>query len=201
MIISAIATLSITLTKESKTTRPLTPLLPPATGSSMGATTRRAICFLMERTTIFMMRKAAFCATQQASTGGDMTGYLYAPDGFRLAKSTLTSFSCDMNKNRVLTANGPVFTNLYTVGPDGEQLGEIGQAITRTICTTMCFWEGKLLGTYTGSTYAESNWHFALNDWLGTKQRQIVTSAGAPSTSFFSGPFGDYLSQNGSGPI
>jgi RHS repeat-associated protein len=32
-----------------------------------------------------------------------------------------------------------------------------------------------------------------------TTKRQITTYAGAPSTSFFSGPFGDYLSQNGPG--
>jgi RHS repeat-associated protein len=140
------------------------------------------------------------CAVQQATTGGEVIGYLYSPEGTRLGKGNITqTFSCDMTKNGMLTANVPVLTNLYTVGPDGEQLEEVGTANNYNYLHFNVFWEGKLLGTYTGSTYAESNWHFALNDWVGTK-RQVTTSAGVPSTSFFSGPFGDYLSQNGSGP-
>jgi RHS repeat-associated protein len=59
------------------------------------------------------------CAVQQASSGGGIIGYFYSPDGTRLAKGTLTSFSCD------LTQNGAALTNLYTVGPSGEQIQEI----------------------------------------------------------------------------
>jgi RHS repeat-associated protein len=140
------------------------------------------------------------CAVQKASTGGGMIGYVYAPDGTRLGKGTITkTFTCDLTKNGMLTANVLALASLYTVGPDGEQLEEVAPGNNYNYLHFNVFWEGKLLGTYTGSTYAESNWHFALNDWLGSK-RQITTSAGVPSTSFFSGPFGDYLSQNGSGP-
>src|SRR6202022_3531725 len=57
------------------------------------------------------------------------------------------------------------------------------------------FWEGKVLGSYSGTTGAETNWHFALNDWVGTK-RVITNSAGAYSNSFFSGPFGDFKTPN-----
>ncbi len=131
------------------------------------------------------------CAVQQAATGGGLIGYLYAPDGYRLAKSNLTSFTCDMTKNGMLTANGLSFTSLDVVGPQGEQLEEIGPANNYGYQHLNVFWEGKLLGTYTGSTYAQSNWSFALNDWLGTK-RQVTTSAGIPASSFPNGPFGDY---------
>ncbi|HEV2273370.1 MAG TPA: RHS repeat-associated core domain-containing protein, partial [Acidobacteriaceae bacterium] len=60
------------------------------------------------------------------------------------------------------------------------------------------FLEGKLLATFTGSDYLASNWHYALNDWVGTK-RVVANSDGSISSSFWSGPFGDLQSQNGSG--
>jgi len=133
------------------------------------------------------------CAVQQAAAGGGIIGYLYAPDGYRLGKTfDLASFTCDMTKNGMLTSNGLAFTSLYTVGPEGEQMEEIGSGNNYSYQHFNVFWEGKLLATYTGSTYAETNWNFALNDWLGTK-RQVTTSAGLLASSFPSGPFGDYL--------
>jgi RHS repeat-associated protein len=47
-------------------------------------------------------------------------------------------------------------------------------------------------------TADQSNWHFALNDWVGTK-RVTTKSDGTKWTSIFSGPFGDYQSQTGPG--
>jgi RHS repeat-associated protein len=136
------------------------------------------------------------CAVQQATTGGDMIGYVYAADGPRLGKGNLTSFSCDVTKNGLLTANGLALSNAYMVGPQGERLEETDANFNGVHYNV--FWEGKLLGTFTGTTYAQSNWHFALNDWVGTK-RELTTSTGAPWTSLSSGPFGDYASQTGSG--
>ena len=39
----------------------------------------------------------------------------------------------------------------------------------------MCSGEGKLLATFNGTTYDQSNWHYALNDWVGTK-REVTNS-------------------------
>jgi RHS repeat-associated protein len=139
------------------------------------------------------------CAVQQIATGGggSVTGYLYAPDEARMGKNVnLTSFSCDMTKNGMLTPNGLVLTNLYTVGPQGEQLEETDGS--SNLIHFNVFWEGKVLGSYSGATYAQTNWHFALNDWVGTK-RVITNSVGGYSTSFFNGPFGDFQTQSGSG--
>jgi RHS repeat-associated protein len=135
------------------------------------------------------------CAVKQLS-GGDSIGYVYAANGPRLGRGNLTTFSCDVTKNGLLTANGLALTNAYMVGPQGERLEETDGNFNMLHYNV--FWEGKLLGTFTGTTYVQSNWHFALNDWLGTK-REITTSAGAPWTSLSSGPFGDYVSQTGSG--
>ena len=139
------------------------------------------------------------CAVQEIATGGggSVTGYLYAPDGARMGKNVnLTSFSCDMTKNGMLTPNGLVLTNLDTVGPQGEQLEETDGG--SNLIHFNVFWEGKVLGSYSGATYAQTNWHFALNDWVGTK-RVITNSDGGYSSSFFNGPFGDFQIQFGSG--
>ena len=138
------------------------------------------------------------CAVQQiaAGGGGSLIGYLYAPDGTRLGKANLTSFSCDMTQNGMLTANGPVLTNFYTVGPQGEQLLETDGNFNLTHFNV--FWEGKVLGSYSGTPYADSNWHFALHDWVGTK-RVITNSDGTYSASFFNGPFGDFQTPSGNG--
>jgi hypothetical protein len=91
------------------------------------------------------------CAVQQIVTGG-VIGYLYGPNGTRLGKNVnLASFSCDMTKNGMLTANGPVLTNLYTVGADGEQLEEVGTANNYNYLHFNVFWQGKLLGTFQGN--------------------------------------------------
>jgi RHS repeat-associated protein len=135
------------------------------------------------------------CAVKQL-TSGDLIGYVYAANGPLLGRGNLTTFSCDVTKNGLLTANGLALTNAYMVGPEGERLEEMNANFDMLHYNV--FWEGKLLGTFTGTTYAQSNWHFALHDWVGTK-REITTSTGAPWTSLSSGPFGDYASQTGSG--
>ena len=90
------------------------------------------------------------CAVQQiaAGSGGSLIGYLYAPDGTRLGKSNLTSFSCDMTQNGMLTANGPALTNFYAVGPQGEQFLETDGNFNLKHFNV--FWEGKVLGSYSG---------------------------------------------------
>jgi RHS repeat-associated protein len=136
------------------------------------------------------------CAVQQTSTGGDMIGYMYGANGARLGKGALTNFTCDLTQNGMLTANGIALTTGYDSGLQGEQLEETDGNFNMQHYNVL--WEGKLLGTFTGTTYDQSNWHFALNDWLGTK-RYLANSDGTPSATFFTGPFGDYQSQNGTG--
>jgi RHS repeat-associated protein len=136
------------------------------------------------------------CAVQQIVAGG-VIGYLYAPNGTRLGKNeNLTSFSCDMTKNGMLTANGIALTTAYDSGLQGEQLEVTDGQFNLQQYNIM--WQGKLLGTFQGATYAQSDWHFAVNDWLGTK-RVITNSDGSYSTSFYSGPFGDFQTQFGAG--
>ena len=122
------------------------------------------------------------CAVQQ-TVSGDMYGYVYAANGVRLVKGSLTSFSCDV------TTNGISLTSAYVAGPQGEDLEEVDQNFNMLHYNV--FWEGKLLGTFVGTTYDQSNWGFALNDWLGTK-REVTKSDGTCLSSFFNGPFSDY---------
>ena len=70
------------------------------------------------------------CAVQQASTGGGLIGYVYAPNGPRLAKGTLSTFSCD------LTQNGFAPAAYYVVGPQGggNGRGEWGSQRTALQC-------------------------------------------------------------------
>jgi hypothetical protein len=137
------------------------------------------------------------CAVQQIFSGS-LIGYVYAANGPRLGKGNLTSFTCDVTKNGLLIANGLALTNAYMVGPQGERLEEVNGNFS--LLHYNVFWEGRLLGTFSGTTYAQSNWHFALNDWLGTK-RATTNYDGTPSTLISSGPFGDYQSQTGTGTL
>ena len=52
---------------------------------------------------------------------GTMTGYLYDADGTRVAKGSLSRFTCDLNPGDS-TFNGFQFTENYVLGPDGEEL-------------------------------------------------------------------------------
>ena len=112
-----------------------------------------------------------------------------------MGEGTPSPFSCDFTKNGMRTANGLALTSGYLVVPNGELLEEMDGNFNLKHFNV--FWEGKVLGTFAGTTPTQANWSFALNDWLGTKQQ--ITNSGANTTSFSSGPFGDYLSQYGSG--
>jgi RHS repeat-associated protein len=135
------------------------------------------------------------CAVQPLPPLTGTFGYFYAANGPLLALGNLTSFTCDLTKNGILTGGGSL-TNVYMAGPQGERLIETDGSFNLKHYNV--FWEGKLLGTFTGATDVQTNWHFALNDWLGTK-RVTTTSAGAPWTSIISAPFGDFQSQTGPG--
>jgi RHS repeat-associated protein len=136
------------------------------------------------------------CAVQQTPPLTGTYGYVYAANGPLLGVGSLSSFTCDLTKNGLLTANGLALTNAYMAGPQGERLIEVNGGFN--LLHYNVFWEGKLLGTFSGTTAVQTNWHFSLNDWVGTK-RVTTTPAGVPWAYVFSGPFGDYQSQTGTG--
>ena len=57
------------------------------------------------------------CAVAATPVAGftTMTGYLYDADGTRVAKGTITAWSCDP------ALSGFKTTNYYVLGPSGEQ--------------------------------------------------------------------------------
>lgn len=114
---------------------------------------------------------------------GMLTGYVYDASGHRVAKGTLSSFSCDP------AVNGFSMTTEYIPGPDGEQMTELAWSGNQsTWMHTNVFSEGSLLATYDSAGV-----HFHLNDWLGSRRMQVGAS-GNIEASFQAAPFGDLLS-------
>ena len=66
------------------------------------------------------------CAVSSPAVGGGttMTGYVYDADGNRVAKGTITSWSCDASSNGLLTAGNET---AYLLGLGGEQVSELAQ--------------------------------------------------------------------------
>jgi RHS repeat-associated protein len=132
------------------------------------------------------------CAVQYPAIGGGplaMIGYLFDAEGQRVAKGTITSWSCDTNTNGFNETNG------YMIGPDGEQLTEVdGQG---NWLHTNVFANGKLLATYDGSSFQYPLYfHFA--DWLGTRRVQ-TDYAGNIESTFSTLPFGEMIPQKSLG--
>lgn len=133
------------------------------------------------------------CAYQNIAVPGNygpMIGYVYGPDGLRVGKGTIATWTCNP-----LTA-GFAMTASYVLGPGGEQASEM--AVTGTYGNYSSSWQhtnvfanGSLLATYSGTeTY------FALSDWLGTKRAEITPDG--QSTRFFELPYGNGLTSIGS---
>jgi len=124
------------------------------------------------------------CAEKSLTTGA-ITGYIYDAEGNRVAKGTLTSFSCD------LTQNGFTTTTQYIVGQSGEQVTAVDGSGN---------W--KRSNVYAAgaplATYDAAGLHFNLSDALGTKRVQ-VNATGVVEQTCQSLPFGDALSCTGAG--
>jgi RHS repeat-associated protein len=124
------------------------------------------------------------CAVASSPIPGTttLTGYIYGADGQRVAKGSITAWSCDP------TLSGFKTINDYILGPSGEQVSEIGM---NTATSTMVFqhtnvWAGgKLL-----ATYDDDGIHFYFNDPLGTRRAQ-TDYAGVLEQTCSSLPFGD----------
>ncbi|MGD0941559.1 MAG: DUF4329 domain-containing protein [Terracidiphilus sp.] len=117
-----------------------------------------------------------------------MIGYLYDAGGTRVAKGTITAWSCDPGVNGFQT------TNDYILGPGGEQVTEMGVDTTAgsngtplAPQHTNVYAAGTLLGTYDNDGL-----HFYFNDPLGTRRAQ-TDYAGVIEQTCASLPYGDLL--------
>jgi len=126
------------------------------------------------------------CAVASSQVPGKLTltGYLYDAEGNRVAKGTISSWSCDPS------ANGFTPVNEYVIGPSGEQMTEWG-ADPNTAAPAWqhsnVWADGQLI-----ATYDVNGWHYYLNDWLGTRRAQ-TDSSGVLEQSCYGLPFGDGL--------
>jgi RHS repeat-associated protein len=135
------------------------------------------------------------CAVYQipiAGVGGLMTEYIYDAEGNRVAKGTITSWSCDstLNSNGVPN-NGFIPTNSYVVGLGNEQLTETdGNGNWKH---TNVYAAGALIATYDADpTSGTQALHFQLADWLGSRRVQ-TDYAGNIEETCTSLPFGNAL--------
>jgi RHS repeat-associated protein len=119
------------------------------------------------------------CAVQSTPVAGFtlMTGYLYDADGNRVAKGTLTNWSCDPG------TSGFQLTESYVLGQAGEQLTTLDG--NNNWQRTNVYGGGKLL-----ATYDRNGLHFHLADPLGSRRLQ-TSAAGQPELDCQSLPFGD----------
>jgi RHS repeat-associated protein len=125
------------------------------------------------------------CASKETVDGTTvMTGYVYDADGARVAKGSITVWSCDPSVNGVATAGNETD---YILGPGGEQVTEVGMDANGNMAHqhTNVWAGGKLL-----ATYDDNGLHFYLDDPLGT--RRVTTDyAGVVEQSCTSLPYGD----------
>jgi RHS repeat-associated protein len=123
------------------------------------------------------------CAAMTA--GPSYTGYVYDAAGTRVAKGSLTSFTCNF------ATNGFTPTASYVLGPGGEQVTEYAiSGATSTWQHTNAFSGGKIQ-----ATYHDSGTYFYLGDWLGTKRVEVGTGSNGIgcASGFTSLPYGDGL--------
>lgn len=108
-----------------------------------------------------------------------MIGYIYDAEGRRVAKGSISQWSCDMDNNGFQETAG------YILGPNGEQMTEMDGG--GNWIHTNVYAKGELIATYTPSGLT-----FHLNDWLGTR-RMDTDPFGNPGAIYQSMPFGELL--------
>ena len=123
-----------------------------------------------------------------------MTGYLYDAEGHRVAKGSLTLFTCDTNPDDKGSYNGFTPTAVYVLGPSGEQMTEMSNSSGTWRWAHTNVYAPGLSATYDAdpTEQTEGQLYFALSDWLGTR-RQQTDYAGNPCLTFSSLPYGDGL--------
>ena len=133
------------------------------------------------------------CAVQQSISGLMIyTGYLYNAEGHRVAKGSLTSFSCNMEPDsNGLPTNGFAPMTESVLGQGGEQVTELDGLGNWQHSNVYA--SGRLLATYDANGP-----HFQLSDWLGTRRAQ-TNAAGVLEETCASLPYGDNLTCSGPG--
>jgi len=114
------------------------------------------------------------------NNGSQAMGYLYDAAGRRVAKGTITSWSCDPTNNFTETTR-------YILGPNGEQMTEMAVSGGTETWVHTNVPAGDLVATYMNDGQGP---HFRIADWLGTTRVQ-TNSAGSTELLCQSLPFGD----------
>ncbi len=116
--------------------------------------------------------------------------YIYDAEGHRVAKGTISTFSCDnsINPSTGLPNNGFTVTKEYVVDQNGEQVTEMDGS--GNWLHTNVYAEGSLLATYDGDGL-----HFHITDWLGSRRVQ-TDDAGRVEATYQELPFGEMVPQN-----
>ena len=123
--------------------------------------------------------------------GRRYTGYIYDAGGIRVAKGSLTSFSCNF------ATNGFTPTTSYVLGPGGEQVTEY--AVSGPAGNYASTWQhtNAFSGGHLQATYHDTGTYFYLGDWLGTKRVEVGTNSNGNgigcAAAFTSLPYGDGL--------
>jgi len=139
------------------------------------------------------------------TSGRSITGPSTGRDaeGNRVAKGTITSWSCDPSANGFTTAASETD---YVLGASGEQVTEVAQDANGTMNWQRTYvYAGGLIATYDpvlnpanpSQTIAQVS--FRLTDWLGT-MRATTDSSGVWQGGCTSLPFGDGLACQGNIP-
>ena len=140
------------------------------------------------------------CAVESLVGGTGATEYLYAAEGRRVAKGTLSGAGLAAAFPAVgsgvvpscpapTVANGFTLTSQYLLGLGGEQVTELNGAGT-WVHTNV--WQGARLA----ATYTSTGLHFDIADPLGTKRVQATVSStglGVAELNCLSLPFGNGL--------
>jgi RHS repeat-associated protein len=142
------------------------------------------------------------CAVSSTPVPGftTMTGYVYDADGNRVAKGTITSWSCDPSVNGLMTANNETD---YVLGLGGEQVTELAQDANGTMNwqRTYVYAGGAIIGTYDPNPDNQTQPlpSFRLTDWLGTL-RATTDAYGVAQGTCTGLPFGDGVTCSGDIP-
>jgi RHS repeat-associated protein len=137
------------------------------------------------------------CAVQTPAADGIVikTGYVYDAEGRRVAKGTITSWSCDPSVNGLSAA---VNETDYILDQSDHQVTEMASDANGSMAWshTNVWADGQLVATYSAITdssgQVDGALHFYLNDWLGTRRVQ-TDYAGVLEQTCSSLPFGDSL--------
>jgi RHS repeat-associated protein len=129
------------------------------------------------------------CAVDLQIPGVAPTEYIYDAEGNRVAKGTISTWSCDT------TVNGFTAQSAYILGPKGEQMTEITYTVSAWQWAHTNVMASGLSATYDADPTEQTAGplYFHLSDWLGTR-RQQTDYAGNPVLNFAGLPYGDGLS-------